>query len=468
MVFALWVVGLSIFIILERRAPAATIGWIFALLLLPYVGIPVYFLVGPRKWDGKKRHLARTRALIGKELGAAVQAANARVSSSIPEDDARLVALGSGLGAAAAACAREIEIFQGGAEFYAALEEAIAGARHHIHLEFYIWSPDRIGTRLRDLLMKKVQEGVELRLLVDAVGSPKFDKDFMRPLQELGAEVLLFNKPKWFRLRSQLVNFRTHRKIVVIDGELSFIGGMNISERSSKEFVDDRAQRDTHLKIVGMPSNWLQLVFLENWHFSNGGGPSHEGYLALDTEPGTEPVQIVASGPDTEHAPIHKVYLEAIHGAKQRIWIVSPYFVPDVSLVSALQSAALRGVDVRVLVPAKNDQRLVRAASRTYYDELIDCGVRIFEYLPRMHHAKTLIADDDLCIIGTANLDNRSFRLNFEVIAVLYGLRHAAEMAAAFESDLLESREAAWGEEDDRPLPLRFGAAVARLLSPLL
>ena len=295
-----------------------------------------------------------------------------------------------------------------------------------------------------------------------------FGKRFMQPLLEAGAEVVLFNKPKWIRIRPQLVNFRTHRKIVVIDGELSFVGGMNVIDYSSSEFVGDRAQRDTHLKLVGTPSNWLQLVFLENWHFSNGSGPRHEGYLYLEGEPGTEPVQIAASGPDTEHAPIQKLYLEAIHGAKQRVWIVSPYFVPDEPLIAALQSAALRGVDVRILVPAKNNQRLVRAASRTYYDELIECGVRIFEYLPRMHHAKTLVADDDLGIVGTANLDNRSFRLNFEVIAVLYGHRHANEMAAAYEGDLLESREIELGEEASRPLPVRFGDAVARLLSPLL
>ena len=171
-VFGLWVVGLSIFIILERRAPAATIGWIFALLLLPYVGIPVYFYIGPRKWNRKKRHLGRAREHIEEELGAAVQEANETVSASIPEDDARLVALGSGLRTAAAACAREVEIYQGGAEFYAALEEAIGAARHHVHLEFYIWSQDQIGTRLRDLLVRKAKEGVEVRLLVNAVGSP--------------------------------------------------------------------------------------------------------------------------------------------------------------------------------------------------------------------------------------------------------------------------------------------------------
>jgi cardiolipin synthase len=467
-VFGLWVLGLTVFILLERRPPAATLGWIIALTFLPYIGLPVYLYVGPRRWNRKKRHLASARAVIGEELRERLERANQDVQSLLPQDDARLIQLGTGLLTAAAARAREVTLYHEGVDFYAALIEAVAAAERHIHLEFYIWRADQIGARLRDALAAKARQGVEVRVLVDAVGSPKFRKRFVQPLLDAGAEVAWFNAPKWIRVRPQLVNFRTHRKIVVIDGELAFTGGMNIADYHSSEFVGEAAQRDTHVRILGLPASWLQLVFLENWHFANGDGPNHLDYISLDGECGDELVQIAASGPDTDFATIHKLFLEAIHGAKQRLWLSTPYFVPDEAITMALQSAALRGVDVCILVPEKNDQRLVRAASRTYYDELLEAGVRIHEFEPRMHHAKTMIADDDLAIVGTANIDNRSFRLNFEVIAVLYGHRAQAELAERYEQDLAQSRAVALGEEGRHALPVRIFDSIARLLSPLL
>jgi len=469
--FGAWVVGLSVWIILDRRSPTATLGWIIALTFLPYVGVPVYLFIGPRRWEKKKKHLEMARARITERLGKYMNRAALDVEQALPPDRARLVELGNRTGYAAAARVREVTLYHEGVDFYAALEEALRGATHHIHIEFYIWDRGKIGTRLRDLLVTKAREGVEVRLLLDSVGSPRFSRRFARPLREAGGEVVIFNRPrfiKFIRFRPQLVNFRTHRKIVIVDGHTGFTGGMNVADCHSSEFAGEDARRDTHLRIRGLAVCWLQLVFLENWHFANGSGPTDRRYLALDDTGGEHLVQIAASGPDNQAMPIGKIYFALINAARHRLFLSSAYFVPDEPIVAALQSAALRGVDVRVLVPAKSDQRLVRAASRTYYDELLRAGVKIYEYLPRMHHAKTLVVDDDIAIVGTANVDNRSFRLNFEVIATLYCDHAVAELATKFVEDLAESREVEVGEEGRRSFPVRIIHGVARLFSPVL
>jgi len=463
-----WVLGLSIWIILERRSPVATAGWISLLTFLPYIGIPVYLVLGPRKWNRRRRVVVRARAAMGGRLSGLVERASGEVMAALPEEARRLVSISSGLKMAAGARAREIEIFHEGRDFYTSLAAAIEGARHHVHLEFYIWEPGRIGTRLRDLLVEKARQGIEVRLLVDGVGSSSFGRAFAKPLREAGGEVVCFNQPRWSRIRSQRANFRTHRKIVVIDGVTAFTGGMNISDDHSSEFVGDLAQRDTHVRIVGMPASLLQLVFLENWYFANGVGPNEADYLCLDVDPGQRLVQIAASGPDTEYAPIHKLFLEAVHGARERLYVSSPYFLPDDALVAALQSAALRGVDVRVLVPSRGNYRIVRLASRTYYEELLGCGVKLYEYQPRMLHSKTLVADEGVAILGSANLDNRSFHLNFEVVAVIYDGACARELATRFETDLCQARVVERGEDASQSLPVRFAHSLARLVAPVL
>jgi len=469
--FGAWVVGLAVWIILDRRSPTSTLGWILALMFLPYVGVPVYLLIGPRKWTKKKLHLERARERISEHFGKYLNRAAFEARSALPADRARLVELGGRTGYSATARASDVTLFHEGVDFYAALVEAIRDARHHVHLEFFIWDRGRIGTRLRDLLVEKAKEGVEVRLLLDSVGSREFSSKFARPLREAGAEVVIFNRPrflKFLRFRPQLVNFRTHRKIVVVDGSTAFTGGMNVKDYHSSEFVGDAARRDTHVRIRGEAASWLQLVFLENWHFANGGGPRDGSYLALEETEGEHIVQITASGPDTESVPIHKVYFSLIGAARDRVWLTSPYFVPDEAIVTALQTAAMRGVDVRIIVPEINDQPIVRAASLTCYDELIRAGVKIYEYQPRSHHAKTMVVDDDMVLVGTANVDNRSFRLNFEVVATIFGEGPTAEVAGKFEEDLAESREVEYGEEALRPFPVRVYHGLARLFSLVL
>jgi cardiolipin synthase len=314
-----------------------------------------------------------------------------------------------------------------------------------------------------------------VRVLVDQLGANQLPRDFWAPLVAAGGEVAAFNEIRLSRLRPQLLNFRTHRKLVVCDGRVGFTGGMNISDRHSRLQSGEAAWRDTHLRIDGEPVHKLQRIFLEDWLFANEAARSTDFFTAdyfpaLRTATGPW-VQVVASGPDDERAAIQRCYFVAFTGATQRIWLTTPYFIPDEATSMALTTAAQRGVDVRVLVPREGDSRLVAAAARTYFDDLTRAGAQVFEYGPPMLHAKTLVVDADIAIVGTANIDNRSFRLNFELVAVLYDAELTATLAAQFETDLTRARQ--WRRPSRRlkrlgPLLDRFLDSLARLFSPIL
>jgi cardiolipin synthase len=266
-----------------------------------------------------------------------------------------------------------------------------------------------------------------------------------------------------------LINFRTHRKIVVCDGRVGFTGGANVCEWHSESLAGPQAWRDTHLKIEGLPVLCLQTVFLEDWHFATGSAPAGEGYFPAEETPAAGPwVQIIASGPDHDLYAIHKFYFAAIAGARERVLVSTPYFVPDASIYSALVTAALRGVEVRLLVPKQGDHKLVGAAARSYFDDLARAGVVIYEYGPPMLHAKTLVVDRQIGVIGTANIDNRSFRLNFEIVAAVYDQGTASRLAALFDSDLAKAHKYSLREARKAPLWQRMTESTARLFSPLL
>jgi cardiolipin synthase len=316
--------------------------------------------------------------------------------------------------------------------------------------------------------MAKAQQGVEVRVLLDWIGAYSVRARFLAPLLEAGAKVAWFNPVSLTRLRTRYTNFRTHRKILICDGRIGFTGGINVSEEQTSEFAGSRAWRDTHIRIEGSAVRALQRVFIEDWHFATGELLNGPRYLRPARARGDEMVQIVASGPDGEGYAIHKLFFAAIASAHERVFITTPYFVPDDPILSALVTAAMRGVDVRVIVPAASDSRLVDLAARSYFPELLAAGVRLFEYLPRFIHAKTLVIDRHVAIVGSANLDNRSFRLNFEVCAAVYGTSFVARLAAAFEDDLHECREVRTKQIRRGSLVQRFGESVARLFSPLL
>ena len=461
---AIWVAGITIWLLLERRSPQATLAWIFGLALLPGIGIPVYLLLGPRRLERRKLRLADAREVVAKAAASAAW----EVASPARERYRKLTEMAKATSGIGPSLAREVEIYWDGASCFAGLEAAIRGAEHHVHLEYYIWEKGLVGDRLLTLLEEKARAGVEVRLLVDGIGSKALPRRHVAPLIRAGGEFARFNHPRFARFRPRFVNFRTHRKIVVVDGRVGFTGGMNIVDYHSEEVAGDKAWRDTHLRLTGPAVMCLQTVFLENWHFANGDGPTSADYFPVDPEQGTHVVQIVSSGPDDDTYGIHKVFFSSISGAKKQVYITTPYFVPDDPMLTALSTAALRGADVRVIVPEVNDSKLVAAASRSYYAELLRSGVRIFEYGERMLHAKTLSVDGLLGVIGTANMDNRSFRLNFEVVACLFEKSQAESLAARFEEDLTASREITLEELRSAGFFRRLTEGFARLFSPLL
>ncbi|MFT3769170.1 MAG: cardiolipin synthase [Minicystis sp.] len=461
-------VGFIPWIALQKRAPVATLAWILFVIVLPVAGPIVYYLIGHHRV--KRTRFKRVRARLG--LRAARDRLHQEPTASerdrLGHETRQLMTLATEVSESAPSTATSIDILEDGDATFAAIEEAIRAARHHVHLEYYIYEPDQIGTRLRDLLVERARAGVEVRLLVDGVGGYHLTRRFLAPLRAAGGHVAVFGRVRAFRFRARLVNFRTHRKIVVVDGRVGFTGGINVTDDQCASATGARAFRDTHLRFDGDAVRWLQLVFLEDWSYATGSAPTDGAYFPETQGEGPYAVQILSSGPDEPWQAIHKLYFSAITSARRRVFVTTPYFVPDEAMHTALVTAALRGVDVRVLVPRRSDSRTVTAAARSFFGELIHAGVKIYEYTPRMLHAKTIVVDDTFAAVGSANMDSRSFRLNYEVTAALYGPEGPRVLAEIFERDLEHTRQVTRGELANDRLPRRVMEAAARLLAPLL
>jgi len=491
-----WVVLIATFILLERRSPTATLAWITIVAALPLVGVAVYLLVGPRHLRRKKLRLRLARDRIG-ELMQEWKQARAKWLSL----EGQLMRAGAQLGHLPPEDVREVRLFVDGDDCYDALVATIAGARHHVHLEYYIFRDDPTGLRIVEALEERARAGIEVRLLVDAVAEG-LGHASVRRMRDAGVDVRFFNRVRLFRLWWRILNFRTHRKIAVIDGSVGFTGGMNITDDHSVRAKGKAAWRDTHVRMVGPAVHGLQATFMQNWVFATGDDlgcdrrerfasffpptPAgeelgevmtvghHDGSVATPSgSKGSIPVaplqiaQILASGPDDDVYAIEAFYFAAITSAHERLWLTTPYFVPGEAILAAIASAAHRGVDVRLLVPHRTDSIWVDAASRTFHDQLLAAGAQIYLYESPMLHAKTAIVDNALAIVGTANLDNRSFRLNFEVVAAFYGGPCVADLACAFELDLAHAKRQELREAKS-PFVQRLLASAARLLAPQL
>lgn len=461
-----YIAVLSVWIVMQKRAPVSTMSWILSLALLPFGGFLIYYFLGPQRL--RKQRLKRLRSRASARAHADL-ALLRDAAEHAPPALRQMAKLGTATCGLPVSSALSVELLSGGARTFDAVFEAVRAARHHIHLEYYIFEPDHIGTALRDLLVERAQAGVTVRLLLDALGSKRIGRKFLAPLHAAGVQVALFHDTKIGRRLRPVTNYRTHRKIVVCDGWVGFTGGVNITDEEDKRTRPD-AYHDVHLRIEGSAVRWLQTTFLEDWTYASGEDPARidadMDALLPQVQAGDIPVQIVTSGPDNPLEGIHRMHVEAIHSASHRAWLTTPYFVPGEPALMALTSAALRGVDVRLLVPRRSDSAVVSAAARSYYDELIAAGVKVWEYKARMLHSKTLVIDEHCAMIGTANFDNRSFRLNFEVCAVVYGSALAGPLAAQFETDLLSSGAVRAGRRQN--FWRRLGDAIARLFSPLL
>lgn len=457
-----WFLVLVPWIVLEKRSPTATLAWIFGLMLLPVVGVPFYLLLGPRRLERKKSRLLAARATVGRRVE------DCDWFHEVSPDAAALMKVATRLDGMAPMRAESVRVLVDGDETYDAILAAIAGAQHHVHCEYYIFRDDAVGQRVMTALMARAKAGVEVRLLVDAVGEA-ISEDWEARLDDAGVRLEYFNRAFSGRMGQRIFNFRTHRKIVVVDGVIGFTGGINITDDHSQRERGAKAWRDTHVEIRGEAVQGLQRTFLENWSFASQEkktGAELDAYFPAPTTRGQHLVQIVASGPDDSARAIQAFYVGAIGTARKRVWLTTPYFVPNEALYSALLLAALRGVDVRILLPHQTDSRMVDLASATYHDELMRAGVRIYIYGPPMLHAKTAVIDD-VGIIGTANLDDRSLRLNFEVVAACYGADIVEKLMQLFERDHEHAR-LKMRLEEKKPLRQRLVQSLARLFAPQL
>ncbi|RMX08333.1 cardiolipin synthase [Corticibacter populi] len=462
----LYLVVLTVWVVLQKRAPEATVGWILTLALLPYVGFVIFYFFGPQRL--RRQYRRRLHSQMAFYVSDDLEALKQRTRNT-PAILLQLARLGVGSTGIYPCTAQRIELLSSGAQAFDAIMDGIRAARRHVHLEYYIFEPDQTGTRLRDLLLQKAREGVEVRLLIDALGSKNLHRRFLQPLVDAGVQVARFHDTRFGRRWRPVINYRTHRKIVVCDGELAFTGGVNITDEEDLRVRPD-AYHDMHIALQGNPAFWLQIVFLEDWAYATGRSigdsvPHLRDYLPV-SEVGPYDVQVFTSGPNNPAEPIHRCYVEAIHAARERVLLTTPYFVPTEAAMMALTNVAMRGVEVHLLVPRLSDSRLVTLAARSYFDELIEAGVTVWEYGPRMLHSKTMVVDAHFGFIGTANFDIRSFRLNYEVGVGVYSTEFAHALAAQFELDLRQARKVPAGRQ--LPLGSRLAEASARLFSPML
>ena len=421
--WALYLLFIGGWIVLQKREPVATLSWLLGLAALPYLGFVIYLVFGPQRIRRHRLRRARTHVVLPEAIegaGAAELATLAHATSGLPPSTAT-----------------GVRLLVDGADTYDALLEAVRGAQHHVHLEYYIFAADRTGTALRDALAERARAGVAVRLLLDAVGSGACPRRFFQPLLDAGGELAWFHPMHFGRVwRRTWVNMRSHRKIVVVDGRVGFTGGINVTDDENERLRDD-AYRDLHLRIEGDAVRGLQVLFVEDWAYATGQRDfiSSVAQSMPPRQPGTIQAQVLGSGPDSPWESIHRLHVSTIYEAKQRVWLATPYFVPGEAAMMALTSAALAGLDVRVMVPRRSDSLLVTLAARSYYDELMTAGVRVYEYGPRMLHTKALLVDDGLAMVGSANFDSRSFSLNFEVAMLFRDAGIAGELARQFEVD---------------------------------
>ncbi len=452
--WALYIVLLCVWVVLQKRDAAATLSWLFALAFLPVLGFVIYHFFGPQRIRRQQSKRLRSKALLGKPARADSDDSQSALS--------RLVEVSSGF---AASSAKDAKLLVGGVACFTAMLDAIAKAKHHVHLEYYIFEPDKTGTQFRDALIECVKRGVKVRLLLDAIGSSRVGPSFLQPLLLAGAEVAFFHRThfRWRGLWRPKINLRSHRKIVVIDGITGYTGGINITD-DENEGLSKLAYRDLHIAVTGDVVRWLQLAFLEDWVYAGKHLPK-DPELFCELSQAKLKAQIIPAGPDNNWESIHYAHVFSISHAMQRVWLATPYFVPSEAARMALISAALRGLDVRLIVPVRSDSRLVDAAARSYFDELLAAGIHIY-YYPRMLHTKALLVDEETLILGSANFDNRSFRLNFELCILLEDSQLASALSKVLQDDMNKSKKVP--KLRVQAFSSRLFEAFARLLSPLL
>ena len=469
--YILTVVFIAILIILENRNPVKTISWILVLVLLPIAGIVGYLFFGQEyrktKMYSRKglKHLERLRNLTLEQLDT-LPNNHFQISDRLYSKK-RLINLLLANSNAVLTSDNEIQILRNGAETFPEIFKTIEGAKHHIHLEFYIVEDDSIGNHLRELLIQKALEGVEVRFIYDDVGSWELKRKFIRSMLDAGVKVDCFMRVRFPNLTSK-VNYRNHRKILVVDGTSAFVGGLNFADRYQNGVPGIGPWRDTHLKLTGGAATALQIIFMADWYFVSKEILKGDKYFKPFEAGNGKLVQMVASGPDSDWESIGQAYFAAIASATEYVYISTPYLMPPADIVTSLKTSALGGIDVRIIVPGLSDAVTSKWGTNSYIEELLEAGVKIYFYKAGFIHSKVIVVDGLFSSVGTANLDFRSLETNFEVNAMIYNEEIAGILTQQFFDDQEKSQEVILEEWIKRPRMNKIKESFARILSPML
>jgi cardiolipin synthase A/B len=480
-IYFVYMIISAIYIITENRPPAVTMAWLLSFLALPIIGVLIYFFFGrtvqffnPRirllEQTTDSELLKRLRPLVARQRELTYSITN---DTTRRDSQRRLVEMGRRTGLSMLTAGDSVEILQDAKVKYPLLEADIEAATSSIHMEYFIWEADKYMQKFGDLLIRKAQAGVEVRVLFDALGSHFLlwkNRGYLNRLRRGGVKIYPYlNFIGLWRLHT--VNYRNHRKIVVIDGKIGYTGGMNMGEEHLKGAKPYSAWRDTHLRIMGDTVSVLQGIFATSWYNTTSEELTDLGYFPELSEVPKNPIpiQIVLSGPDSEWHAIQQQYFLMILSAEEHVYIQSPFFIPNSSIAEAIRVAALSGIDVKLMfAPRDTGTPIANWAANTYFLEMVDARAKVYLYKPAYLHAKTLSIDSAVCSIGTANMDIRSFNINYEMNAIIYDATKAKELEEAFQRDLLECDVFDAKAYRARSRLVRFRDSLARLLSPLL
>jgi cardiolipin synthase len=470
---ALYALVTGVFLISENRRPQATLAWMLVLVFAPGIGLLIYFLFGrDQKAFSKRSKLLRQDLRADESL---------LLAPLLSRQDEEIVRLEGESGSrrrlmmlvrrnsySVLTNRNRVEIRQDAAEFYPSLMEDMSAAQRSIHLQYYIWRGDALGDRFKEILTAKARAGVDVRLLYDPLGShANLGRAYVRDMQAAGVRMA----PTSPLYHLHTIGYRNHRKITVIDGTIGYTGGMNIGQEHIDGGRGFNAWRDTQLRVVGECAAVLQAVFMVDWYNAVKENLLSAAYDPREATAAADDVavQILTSGPDSQWAAIRQLYASMITAAQRHVFIQSPFFIPDATIAEALKVAALSGVDVRLMLSARaSGNRIPAWASNTYMADVVAAGARVFLYEKGYLHAKTISIDSEICSIGSANIDIRSFGINYELNAVLYSRRLARKLENDFERDLADCTEFNVAAYEARGAAVRFRDSMARLLSPLL
>ncbi|OJV37495.1 MAG: cardiolipin synthase [Bacteroidales bacterium 36-12] len=451
-------------LLLENRNPIRSLSWILVLVFLPVIGIVLYLLIGQNYRKQKiisKKSVKHATKLPYKEIK----------PDTFPElvtnhNHLNLINLLYNNSDASVYTYNKIEVLTDGEETFTAMFEAIEKAKNHIHIEFFIFEDDLISNYLRELLIKKAKEGVRVRMIYDYFGSFELSRKYLKSLKEAGVYVRAF-LPLRLRLRRSKINFRNHRKILIVDGKYGFTGGLNFADRYI--FGNTLGKwRDTFVRFEGGAVHGLQSLFLTDWYFVERKLITDIKYYPKPTKHSKNIVQIVSSGPDSDWEAIMQGITSTIMTAKDYVYIHTPYFVPNEVLLNAIIIAALGGIDIKLTIPKESDSKLSDACTFSYLGEVLEAGVKVYQYNEGFLHSKAIVIDDFISIVGSTNLDERSFNQNFEVNAFIYNAETALILKKHFENDLLNSKEITLSDWNNRKRAQKLKESFARLFSPII